>query len=178
MGILEKIAMETLLKNLKEKFPRYILDLKEGDPTTLTVKREGFLEIMQFLKGEGFNHLIDLCGVDYLNYKPEAKPERFEVVYHLYSISRKELLRVKVPIPEKDCWQYSLTALWKTANWFERECYDMFGIVFKGHPDLRRILMPEDWEGFPLRKDYPLQLEEEKEWKVYRELKTKARGAR
>jgi NADH-quinone oxidoreductase subunit C len=170
--------MEDLLKELKAGFEKFILRSEDRDVPTLIVKREGFLEVIQALKEKGFNHLIDLCGVDYLNFRPEKKDERFEVVYHLFSMERKALLRIKVPIPEEDCWQYSLTPLWKTANWFERECFDMFGIKFKGHPDLRRLLMPEDWEGYPLRKDYPMFLDEEREWKVYREFKEKAKGAK
>ncbi|MCS7199719.1 MAG: NADH-quinone oxidoreductase subunit C [Caldimicrobium sp.] len=165
-----------MLEKVKEKFNKFVLAFENRDLPCIVVKREGFLELMKFLKEEGFNHLIDLCGVDYLNYKPEKKPERFEVVYHLFNMNTKVLLRVKVPIPEEDCWQYSVVTLWKTANWFERECFDMFGIKFKGHPDLRRLLMPEDWEGYPLRKDYPLELPEEQEWKVYKELK--ARGSK
>ena len=168
--------MEELFKEIKERFSKILIKLEEKDCPVITVKREGFLDFMKFLKDFGFKHLIDLCGVDYLNYKPEKKEERFEVVYHLYNLEKRVLIRVKVPIPESDCWQYSLTSLWGTANWFERECWDMFGIKFKGHPDLRRLLMPEDWEGFPLRKDYPLYLEEEREWKVYKELKRKAKG--
>jgi len=105
-----------------------------------------------------------------LNYKLRKFEERFEVVYHLYNLDTKALLRIKVRIPEEDCWHYSVTSLWKTADWFERECYDMYGIHFEGHPDLRRVLMPPDWEGYPLRKDYPLSLDEEKEWKVYKDL--------
>lgn len=169
--------MSDLFGELREKFRAQILRLEAGDPPVITLKREGFLEVVKFLKEQGYNHLIDLCGVDYLNFKPEKKEERFEVVYHLYSIERRELIRLKVPIPESDCWQYSLTPFWKTANWFERECFDMFGIKFKGHPDLRRILMPDDWVGYPLRKDYPLELDEEREWKVYKELKERARSS-
>jgi len=115
------------------------------------------IRIKYLKENKGFKYLIDLCGVDYLNYKPKRKfEERFEVVYHLYNLDTKQLLRIKVRIPEEDCWHYSVTSLWKTANWFERECYDMYGIRFEGHPDLRRVLMPPDWEGYPLRKDFPL----------------------
>jgi len=116
--------------------------------------------------------------VDYQGYKSEKKPERFEVAYHLYNLAEIKLIRVKVPIPENDAWQYSVTGLWKTANWFERECYDMLGIVFKGHPDLRRLLMPDDWEGHPLRKDYPLFLTEENEWEGYKDFLASIRGAK
>ncbi len=170
--------MDELIKEIQERFEKFLIKMEEKDCFTMVVKREGFLSLMSFLKERGFKHLIDLCGVDYLGYKPENKPERFEVVYHIYNIEDKVLLRIKVPISEKDPWQYSLTSLWKTANWFERECYDMLGIKFKGHSNLRRLLMPEDWEGYPLRKDYPLYLEEEREWKSYQELKAKAKGER
>jgi NADH-quinone oxidoreductase subunit C len=176
MGLLE-IAMD-LLTELSEKFPKVVLEVLEKDAVTIVCRREGSLELISYLKEKGFKHLIDLCGVDYQGYKSEKKPERFEVVYHLYNLDEKKLIRVKVPIPENDAWQYSVTGLWKTANWFERECYDMFGIVFKGHPDLRRLLMPEDWEGYPLRKDYPLFLTEENEWKGYKEFLASVRGAK
>jgi len=164
------------LAELKEKFSKVILEVVEKDVLTLVCKREGSFEVLAFLKERGFKHLIDLCGVDYKGYKLEKKPERFEVVYHLYNLEEKRLIRVKVPIPENDAWQYTATSLWKTANWFERECYDMFGIFFKGHPDLRRLLMPDDWEGYPLRKDYPLFLTEEQEWKGYKEFLESVRG--
>jgi NADH-quinone oxidoreductase subunit C len=164
--------MEPFVKELKEKFNSVVLEVQEKDCPTLVCNREGFLDFIKYLKeNKGFKYLIDLCGVDYLNYKPKRKfEERFEVVYHLYNLDTKQLLRIKVRIPEEDCWHYSVTSLWKTANWFERECYDMYGIRFEGHPDLRRVLMPPDWEGYPLRKDYPLSLDEEKEWKVYKDL--------
>lgn len=165
--------MEELLQELQEKFSTVILkvETEKKDLPTLICRREGFLEFIRYLKEEkGFDYLIDLCGVDYLNYKYKNFEERFEVVYHLYSINNKLFLRLKVRLFEADCWQYSVTPLYKTANWFERECYDMFGIKFKGHPDLRRVLMPPDWEGYPLRKDYPLFLEPEQEWEPYKEL--------
>ncbi len=170
--------MEKLLTELKELFSNFILEQKEKDVPTIVCQREGFLKVVSFLKERGFKHLIDLCGVDYQGYKAEKISERFGVVYHFYNLEERLLLRVKVPVPEDDPWQYSLTSLWKTANWFERECYDMFGILFKGHPDLRRILMPEDWEGYPLRKDYPLFLSPEEEWKGYKEFLKQVRGER
>jgi len=162
--------MEELLNELKEKFSSVIVEIQEKDYPTLICKRTGFLDLIKYLKDEkGFKYLIDLCGVDYLNYKQKKFEERFEVVYHLYNLDTKILIRLKVRIPEDDCWHYSVTPFFRTANYFERECYDMFGISFKGHPDLRRILMPDDWEGHPLRKDYPVYLEEEQEWKTYKE---------
>jgi NADH-quinone oxidoreductase subunit C len=98
-----------------------------------------------------FDQLSDLTAVDYLGRTP-----RFEVVYQLYSISRNHRLRVKVPVPEDDPTVPTATSVWRSALWAERETWDMFGIRFTGHPDLRRILMYPEFEGHPLRKDYPL----------------------
>jgi NADH-quinone oxidoreductase subunit C len=92
--------------------------------------------------------------VDY----PERRP-RFDVVYNLYSVSKSHRIRLKVRVDDGESVP-SVTSVWSTANWHEREVFDMFGIRFDGHPDLRRILMPEDWEGHPLRKDFPLTKEE------------------
>jgi NADH-quinone oxidoreductase subunit C len=120
---------------------------------TVTVRKEGVVEICGFLKENlGYNLLTDVTAVDYAGKNP-----RFMMVYHLHSMSKKERLRVKAPVAEPDPAIDSLTPLWKTANWLEREVFDLFGIVFNNHPDLRRILMPDDWVGHPLRKDYPLQ---------------------
>ena len=85
------------------------------------------------------------------------KEERFMMVYQLYSIPNKKYLRIKTPVSEVDCTVPSATQVWATANWLEREVFDLFGITFDNHPDLRRILMTDDWVGYPLRKDYPLQ---------------------
>ena len=99
-------------------------------------------------------------GVDYLGFPGRSVKERFEVVYHLYSLKAGHRLRVKVPVPQEDPTVDSLVPLWKGANWLEREVWDMFGIRFHGHPDLRRVLLYEEFEGHPLRKDYPLGYEE------------------
>lgn len=139
---------------LKERFPDQVLEIREfRGQVSVIVKHEKIKEILRYLKeDQGFNHLQDLCGCDYYPATP-----RFEVVYNLFSIERRLHIRIRAKIfrdePEID----SITDLWPGANWHERECYDMFGISFKGHPDLRRILMPEDWDGYPLRKDYPLK---------------------
>jgi len=166
------------IEELQKKFADVIREVNRGvDCLTIVCGREGFLDFIKYLKEKrGFKYLIDLCGVDYLDYPYKDWEERFEVVYHLYNFDAKEQVRVKVRIPEEDCWHYSVVSLWKTADWFERECYDMYGIVFKGHPNLKRALMPEDWEGHPLRKDYPLCLEESNEWRVYKELTKKCKG--
>lgn len=121
---------------------------------TITVPREAVVEVCGFLKGShGFDLLADLCGADL---GPEEDP-RFAVNYHLFSTVHYQRLRVKVLLTEDDPSVESVTVLWKTADWHERETYDMFGVNFVGHPDLRRILLPSDFDGHALRKDYPLR---------------------
>ncbi|MBI5287216.1 MAG: NADH-quinone oxidoreductase subunit C [Deltaproteobacteria bacterium] len=144
-----------LIKRIKDRFGAAILDTDyfRGE-ITHTIKKDTLLDLCRFLKEDpelNFNFLVDVCGVDYL-----PQPPRFEVVYHFYSIPKKHRLRIKVRTEDGETVP-SVTSIWKAANWVEREAYDMFGIVFEGHPDLRRIYMPQDWEGFPLRKDYPLR---------------------
>jgi NADH-quinone oxidoreductase subunit C len=120
--------------------------------TTLEVERERILEIAQFCKDSlGFTYLIDICGVDNFGDEP-----RFEVVYELYQFERGEPLRLKIRVSEDDLSVPSVSSVWATADWHERECFDMFGIQFSGHPDLRRILMWDGYPFFPLRKDFPL----------------------
>jgi NADH-quinone oxidoreductase subunit C len=123
-----------------------------GDATAL-VDRGRIVEVMRFLRdapGLAFEMLTDVTAVDYLGEEP-----RFEVVYHLYSVTQNHRLRVKARVPEEDARIASLVSLWPSANWMEREVWDMYGIRFDGHPDLRRILLYEEFEGHPLRKDYP-----------------------
>ena len=145
---------QAAVAKLKGVFAASVLDVKEHrGEVTVTVKKEDIVAICRYLKEEvGYNFLCDLCGVDYLGQSP-----RFMVVYNLYNITTKERLRVKVPVEEQDACVDTVSGVWSTANWPERECWDLMGISFAGHPDLRRILMPADWEGHPLRKDYPLQ---------------------
>jgi len=124
--------------------------------TTVLVPREHIVAACQFLKataGYEFNFLADLCGFDR---GPEEEP-RFEVNYHLFSTTRYHRLRLKVLLHEEDAHVPTVTTIWRTANWHERETYDLFGVVFDGHPDLRRILLPDDWQGYALRKDFPLR---------------------
>ncbi|HEY3307551.1 MAG TPA: NADH-quinone oxidoreductase subunit C [Desulfuromonadaceae bacterium] len=139
---------------LKEKFASSIVDVVEfRGEITVTVNKENILPILSFLKQSlEYNLLTDVTAVDYLG----KKADRFMVVYHLYSIPNKDYLRIKASLPEGVSIQ-SATQVWRTANWLEREVFDLFGINFDNHPDLRRILMTDDWEGYPLRKDYPLQ---------------------
>ena len=139
---------------LKEQFAAAVIDVVEfRGEITVTVKKDAILEVLQFLKQSlQYNLLTDVTAVDYL----DQNEDRFMLVYQLYSIPNKDRLRVKAPLAENDSIQ-SATQVWSTANWLEREVFDLFGITFENHPDLRRILMTPDWEGYPLRKDYPLQ---------------------
>jgi NADH-quinone oxidoreductase subunit C len=139
---------------LKEKFASSILEVKEfRGEVTVTVKKEDIVAVCRCLRDElRYNLLTDLTAVDYLGKEP-----RFMVVYNLYSIPNKDRLRLKAPVAEGDSTIDTVTTLWDSANWVEREVYDLFGITFVGHPDPRRILMTDDWVGHPLRKDYPLQ---------------------
>jgi NADH-quinone oxidoreductase subunit C len=146
---------QTVIERLKAQFPQSIEATTEfrGD-ITVQIKKSDIVRVCQFLKSDAelaFDMVIDLCGVDM--YRPE---NRFEVIYNLYSLSNKEYLRLKVLVDEKDCVVDSMAGVWSGANWHERETYDMFGISFAGHPDLRRMYMPEEFEYFPLRKDFPL----------------------
>ncbi len=127
------------------------------DEVSVMVPPERLTEAAQVLRDElGFDALLDITGVDYW---PEGRP-RFHVVYQFYSYTHNVGLRVRVPVEEDAAQVPSLVPLYPSANWYEREVWDMFGIAFAGHPDLRRILMPYDWVGHPLRKDYPLGYEE------------------
>jgi NADH-quinone oxidoreductase subunit C len=144
-----------LVKNIKEKFGQSILDtFIFRDEVTHLIRKESLLEVCQFLKDNldlQFNFLSDIAGIDYFPQNP-----RFEVVYHLYSISKKHRVRLKIKTEDGETVP-SVTTVWSGADWAEREAYDMFGIIFEGHPNLKRIYMPDAWEGFPLRKDYPLK---------------------
>jgi NADH-quinone oxidoreductase subunit C len=143
-----------IIPALKERFKDDIIDSHNfrGDET-IVIRRESLLKIFSYLKKDmEFEFLMDVTAVDY-----KGKEPRFEVVYHLYSFKNNIRLRVKVPVPEAEPEVDSLMPVWKGADWFEREVYDMFGIKFRGHPDLRRILMYDEFQGHPLRKDYPLR---------------------
>ena len=139
---------------LRERFADSIIAIRNfRGEVTVTLRKEDITGICSFLKENlRYNLLTDVTAVDYMGKSP-----RYMMVYHLYSISDKERLRLKAPIAESDLTIDSLVPLWKGANWLEREVFDLFGITFNNHPDLRRILMPNDWTGHPLRKDYPLQ---------------------
>lgn len=142
-----------IFKELSEAFPDAVLDSYHyrGDAIVVVDKR-ALHHICRFLKQElGFDLLVDLAGVDYL-----GRRSRFEVVYTLHSLKHNDRIRLKAPIDESDPQVQTVTDLWDIANWYEREVWDMFGVRFKGHPDLRRLLMYEEFKGHPLRKDYPI----------------------
>ena len=147
----------SLAERVKNKFPNVITSFHtdKGDEIVYA-KKEGIRELLSSLKKDpefDFNLLVDIFSVDYLHW--EEKEVRFEVVYNLYSIQKKQRLFVKALVPELDAEIDSVVSVWPAADWYEREVYDMMGIVFKGHPNLKRILMYESFQGYPLRKDYP-----------------------
>ena len=126
----------------------------DRDELTVWVDRAFIRQAVQLLRDDDnfqYNFLADLTCVDWHPAQP-----RFEVVYHLLSFPRKARVRLKVRVAEDEPVE-SITSVWPSANFYEREVFDLFGIRFVGHPDLRRLLMPDDWEGHPLRKDYPVE---------------------
>ena len=157
MGIENRMneISEPSLQLLMEKYPDALLDvlLPQGDATAI-IRPDSLTQIIDFLKNDArlqFDVLVDITAVDYAERKP-----RFTVVYHLLSLPFNRRLRLKISVEDGDPVLDSLTPWWGAANWLEREVWDMFGIRFRGHPDLKRILMYEEFEGHPLRKDYPI----------------------
>ena len=150
---------ERAVEKLTAQFPDTFFEVRRfRDELTVYVPREQIVAVATFLKNDEevrYNYLSDLTGNDW----PDRQP-RFEVIYHLYSLQHFTRLRLKVRVPEDDCTCPTITGVWGTANWHERETFDLFGIAFVGHPSLRRILLPEEWEGFPLRQDYEIGWEE------------------
>ncbi|RMG49980.1 MAG: NADH-quinone oxidoreductase subunit C [Acidobacteria bacterium] len=144
------------LEILRNRFGPEIVEWKEQwGELTVVVKREAIVRICEFLRDEPgleYNFLSSVTGVDL---GVDANP-RFEVVYHLYSIPQRHRIRLKVRVNE-DQPVPTVTGVWKAADWYERETYDFFGVTFDGHPNLRRIMMPDEYEGHPLRKDFPLR---------------------
>ena len=162
-----------IAQKLQEQFQESVLGVVEHrGQVSVLVDRDVIFDIISLLKDKyKMNHLQCLCGVDNLK-RVSSHMERFEVVYQLYSIEKHIALRVKAMVPESDPSIDSIVALWTGANWLERETYDLVGIKFNNHPNLKRVLTPEDWEGHPLRKEYPLR--GESEWSGLVELKEKA----
>lgn len=151
-------AESRVVQRLRERLADAVLEVRRWrNETTVRLAPEGLLPACRLLRDEddlAFDLLASITGVDRLRL-PDPAP-RFEVVYHLYSLRHKRRLRLKVRV-EADRAVPSVTGVWATADWHEREVFDLFGVPFAGHPDLTRILMPDDWEGHPLRKDYPVE---------------------
>lgn len=146
---------ETVLA-IRERWGDQVLHTQDNRGQWLVeLEREALLPVVDFLKGEsgfGFSYCVDVTGLDHYGEEP-----RFRALYVLRSMERNEDVVLKVRVPEEDPWAPSVTPAYPGANTLEREAYDMFGIEFRGHPDLRRILMPDMFEDFPLRKDFPME---------------------
>jgi NADH-quinone oxidoreductase subunit C len=161
---------------LRVEFPDEILRTYTNQGQAAAVVRSGrIVDILRWLRETEtirMNHLRSLCGVDNVR-RQEPGASRFEVVYNLYSIPLRHEIRVRAMVGDEGPAIDSVVGLWPGADWLERETYDLFGIRFRNHPDLRRVLMPDDWAGHPLRKDYPLRGEEE--WTGMSELLAKVK---
>ena len=150
--------LEELLRNkMSEYFGEKIREIKSshGD-LMMTVDREAIVEVCTKLRDDHDFRFDFLAYCTVVDYSALGRTPRYEAIYQLYSTRKTHRLRVKAQIPEDDPSIDSVVPVWGGANWMEREAFDMFGVIFRNHPDLRRILLPEDWEGHPLRKDFPL----------------------
>ena len=152
------MAENLTVSRLSAQFPGAVTAVSElRGETTLTIARENLLSVCQFLHDDpelAYVFLVDLTSVDYLDFP--HKQARFGVLYLLHSYKTNERVRLRVWLADDDAVVPSVTAIWRGANWLEREVYDLMGITFSGHPDLRRILLTADFEGYPLRKDFPV----------------------
>ena len=151
---------QEILARLRERFGAVVLDTHayRGDHTAI-LARPALVDVLSFCRDDaalGFDMLVDVTAVDYLKYPGREDGPRFDVVYHLYSVAHNHRLRLKVAVEQDDASVPTATGLWPIANWLEREVWDMYGIRFDGHPDLRRLLLYEEFVGHPLRKDYPI----------------------
>ena len=150
---MDEAAAETLVKKVADRFQGAVTEhvLFRGD-LSLTIEPARLIEVARFLKDDpalDFNYFLYATAVDW-----PARQPRFDVVWEVRSLANGTRVRLKTPAAMPEAHAPSLTSVWPAANWHEREAYDLLGIIFDGHPDLRRILMPDTWEGFPLRKDY------------------------
>ncbi len=147
------MSLEKTLSQIKGSFSDYVLGLTEyAGEQIVHIKGQGVIDVLKTFKDAGFNFLADLTAIDNLTL---GGFERFAVVYHLLSHGSAERVTIKAYVPENNPVLPSIELLWKTADWQEREVFDLFGIEFEGHPNLTRIMNPDDYEGHPLRKDYP-----------------------
>ena len=152
-AVLEGLPDHPAIKAVLAWNDQALADAKfEYDEVTLTVPREEIRAACEALRQTGYNFFEDMTAVDWFPASP-----RFQLSYHLLSHAFKERIRVRVLVSEADAAIDSITTVWPAANFYEREVFDLFGVHFNGHPDLRRIMMPDDWKGHPLRKDYPVE---------------------
>jgi NADH-quinone oxidoreductase subunit C len=152
---------DAILARLRERVGGGVLETHDfrGDHTAV-VSREVVLDALGACRDDptlAFDLLVDVTAVDYQRFPGREDGPRFEVVYHLYSTAQNHRLRVKVRVEEDNARVPTASGLWPIANWLEREVWDMFGVRFEGHPDLRRLLLYEEFVGHPLRKDYPME---------------------
>ncbi len=156
-AVQDPITPSQLVTALQREHPDWITEVREAlGEVTAIVPREQIQAVCAYLKTapeSRFDFLADLCGVD----RGVEEEPRFEVNYHLFSTTKYHRLRLKVLLNEESPRVSTVTDIWRTANWHERETFDLLGVVFEGHPDLRRILLPDDWQGHALRKDFPLR---------------------
>lgn len=152
---LRRVVESAALDTLKERFPDDVIEVVcYAGQVTVVVPRPRIIELLRFLHDDprtAFDLLANQTAADY-----PKREKRFEVIYHLYSIPRNHRLRLKVHVADGET-VASATAVYNAAEWHEREIFDLFGVTFDGHPDLRRILLPDEWQGHPLRKEYPLE---------------------
>jgi NADH-quinone oxidoreductase subunit C len=152
-SVLATHAENAAIAALRDGAPDAVAAAKfDRDELTLTIVRESIVPAARLVRDAGFNFLEDVTCVDLAPDEP-----RFRVVYHILSHSMKQRVRLVVLADSVDPVVDSITSIWPSANFYEREIFDLFGVRFGGHPDLRRIMMPEEWEGHPLRKDYPVE---------------------
>ena len=141
-----------IFARLEKQFPGNVRDFNGDAPEPyLLVEAQAIVDVCRFLRDDSelnFEVLSDQTAVDW------PKEEKIQLVYHLYSYASRHQIVLKVELPRDNAKIVTVENIWKIANWFEREIFDLFGVIFEGHSDLRRILLPEDWEGYPLRKDY------------------------
>ncbi|GAB4298959.1 MAG: hypothetical protein Kow0098_24920 [Ignavibacteriaceae bacterium] len=144
---------ETLLNKLAAAFPEVqFSDNVFREELTINFDKTHIVPVCKFLKNDvGFDRCVDITAIDWAK-----RRNRFTVVYNLFSVKNNFRIRLKCDVDESDCRIDSVSGIWKSANWYERETFDMYGIEFSNHPDLRRMYMPEDFEYYPLRKDFPL----------------------
>ncbi len=170
------MEQRAIAEAIKAQFPEEVVDVVDHHGQVGVLLRPGrIVDILRWLRDSDtlrMDHLRALCGVDNKKRKT-SYPERFEVVYQLYSISLRHEIRLRVLVPEDDAHVESVVSLWQGVNWLEREVFDMFGIRFDNHPNLKRVLLPDDWEGHPLLKEYPLK--GRKEWQGLVDLKERAK---